>query len=192
MDPQTNDQMPTAVLKSEHQVILRVLRVLEHLVVRADRGEGFEADSFKKCVEFFRFFADACHHAKEEDLFFPVLESRGIPRDGGPIGVMLEEHRQARAHTKDMGDALEAVEGGDADGEQRFRAAARRYLDLLNNHIYKEDNVLFNMGDHVMTDDDQQTLCGKFCEVGCRAFGGKKREELARMADELESRWQLG
>lgn len=180
---------PSAVLKSEHRVIERVLRVLETLVVRSEQGEGFELESLKQCVEFFRLFADACHHAKEEDILFPVLEGRGIPREGGPIGVMLHEHAQARNFTKEMGAALTAFESGDSGAEARFRDAARQYLTLLVNHIYKEDNILFNMGDHVMTEADQTLLCGRFGEAGCRAFEGKQREELAAIADELEARW---
>lgn len=185
----TGVERPSAVLKSEHRVIERVLRVLETLVVRSEQGEGLEVESLKQCVEFFRLFADACHHAKEEDLLFPVLEERGIPRDGGPIGVMLYEHSQARMFTQQMGAALAAFENGDAGAEARFRDTARQYLTLLTNHIYKEDNVLFNMGDHVMTEADQTLLCGRFGEVGCRAFEGKNREELTAIADELEARW---
>lgn len=189
MSGSTESPRPSAVLKSEHRVIERVLRVLETLVARSEQGEGFEVESLKQCVEFFRLFADACHHAKEEDLLFPVLEERGIPRDGGPIGVMLYEHSQARMLTQQMGAALTAFEGGDGGAEARFRDTARQYLTLLTNHIYKEDNVLFNMGDHVMTEADQTLLCGRFGEVGCRAFEGKQREELAAIADELEARW---
>ena len=183
------EQQPTSVLRAEHQVILRVIDVLKRLVERSERGEGFESDAFSRCVEFFRFFADACHHAKEEDLLFPMLESRGVPREGGPIGVMLYEHQLARGYTREMGEALQANHRGEPEAQQQFHTAAREYIELLTNHISKEDNILFTMGDSMMTDDDQTTLCSKFCEVGCQAFGGKKREELARIADELESQW---
>ncbi|MCH7526644.1 MAG: hemerythrin domain-containing protein [Planctomycetes bacterium] len=179
-------QHPTTVLRSEHQTILRVIAVLERLVVRSEQGDGFEHAALRRCVEFFQLFADACHHAKEEELLFPVLEARGIPREGGPIGVMLYEHTLARRHTKEMADALGALDAGDKNAERRFNVAAHEYIELLTNHIHKEDNVLFDMGDRVMSDDDQTTLCKRFCEVGCRAFDGKKREELVQVADELE------
>jgi len=187
-----NDQTATSPcdeLRAEHQVILRVIEILKRLVGRFREGGAFERAAFGRCVEFFRLFADACHHAKEEDLLFPALESRGIPREGGPIGVMLEEHRQARALTKEMGDSLDALAQGDAAADSRFAAAADRYADLLMNHIFKEDNVLFNMGDRVLSAGDRKTLCSKFCEVGCGTFGGKKREELSAIADELDARW---
>jgi hemerythrin-like domain-containing protein len=187
-DPKMTDR-PSEVLRNEHQVILRVLRVLEHLVATSKSGGSFEKESLGECVAFFRLFADACHHAKEEDLLFPELEKRGIPRDGGPIGCMLEEHRMARAYTKAMGEALEAVDRGEEGAEKEFHEAAGQYFELLSNHIFKEDNVLFTMGDRVLTDEDQTSLCSKFCEVGCKSFGGKTREQLEQMADALESRW---
>lgn len=180
---------PTTVLRMEHQVILRVLGVLERLVKRSERGDGFEVEPLGRCVEFFRLFADACHHAKEEDLLFPVFEARGIPRDGGPIGVMLQEHQMARAYTRQMGEALGPAQSGESDSAQRFHEAAHQYIDLLTMHIGKEDNVLYPMGDRVMTSDDQNSLCSRFREVGCRAFDGKQREELERIADELEAQW---
>ncbi len=189
--PETKET-PCGVLRTEHQVILRVIAVLRRLVVRCESGAGFEIRCLKRCVEFFRLFADACHHAKEEDLLFPALEARGIPRDGGPIGCMLEEHRMAREYTRSMGEALDEIERGREEARGRFLTTARQYAELLTQHIDKEDTVLFNMGDRVLSVDEQASLCGKFCEVGCRTFGGKKREELARIADDLESRWPIG
>ncbi len=180
---------PVDELRTDHKVIQRVLAVLERLVGRARRGEGFEAESFGSAVEFFRLFADACHHAKEEDLLFPVLEARGIPKEGGPIGVMLEEHRLARGYTKDMGEALADIDGNGAEAEERFLSAADNYLLLLTNHIFKEDNVLFAMGDRVLSSADQEKLGLQFCDVGCRSFDGKTREQLEAIADELEARW---
>lgn len=180
---------PTVELSNEHTVIKRVLAVLERLIGRARRGEGFEAESLGSAVEFFRLFADACHHAKEEDLLFPVLEARGIPREGGPIGVMLEEHRLARGYTREMAEALAARERAAESAEARFLTAAEAYLGLLTDHIFKEDNVLFRMGEQALTADDQKSLSLQFCDVGCRSFDGKTRQQLEAIADDLESRW---
>jgi len=189
MNESTADRKPSRVLKDEHRIIERVLSVLQSLVAKMESGVNPECDALNHCVQFFRLFADACHHAKEEDLLFPVLESRGIPREGGPIGVMLHEHAQARGLTKEMGEALAEIEAGSADGKERFQTAARHYVSLLSNHIQKEDNILYVMGDRVMTAEDQDSLCSRFCEVGCRSFGGKRREELEALADDLENRW---
>ena len=162
--------------------------MLERLVTVGD-GDELEIPALGQCVEFFQLFADACHHAKEEDLLFPVLESRGVPNEGGPIGVMLHEHRLGRQYVGAMAAALERLGAGDATARSDLVRAAHDYLDLLRQHISKEDNVLFMMGDQVMTEADQTDLTARFCEAGCRAFGGKSGEELEAMAGELERTW---
>src|SRR3990172_2652590 len=116
-------ETPSGILRTEHQIIMRVVEVLHRLVARSREGRGFERAALARCVDFFRAFADACHHAKEEDLLFPVLESRGIPREGGPIGMMLYEHKLAREHTRAMAEALDAEQRGEASAVARFHEA---------------------------------------------------------------------
>jgi len=183
---------PSDVLKAEHQVILRAIRVLDHLVDQADTGANPDIDGCRQCVRIFRLFADACHHAKEEDLLFPALERCGIPKENGPIGVMLYEHSVARSLTRDMAEALDAHAGNDPEGAGRFITAARTYIELLTNHIYKEDNVLFAMGDRVLGDQDRSRLCQAFCEVACRKFEGSSAAELEGAVAALESRYPVG
>ena len=145
----SQSEPPVDTLKAEHQVILRVIRVLGTLMDRYEESGAFAESSLARCVEFIRLFADACHHGKEEDLLFPVLESRGIPREGGPIEVMLYEHQMARELTKEMSQALALFRTGDVAAKRQFCQAARNYIDLLTKHIFKEDNILFNMGARV-------------------------------------------
>ncbi len=179
--------LPVNMLRAEHQVILRVIRALGKFMDRFEQTGQFETAPLEKCVVFLRLFADACHHGKEEELLFPVLEARGIPRDGGPIGIMLYEHQIGRRLTKEMGDGLSLFQTGDVGATHAFCRAAREYIDLLTNHIFKEDNVLFTMGDRVMNPDDQGALATRFCAVNCQVFEGKRREQLHQIADELEA-----
>lgn len=181
-------EQPSATLRREHRTIERVLKVLSALVARHQAGGPFDAPSLARCVEFFRLFADACHHAKEEELLFPALESRGMPRDNGPIAVMLHEHAIGRRLTRAMADALDAHASSDPAAPARFNALAHEYITLLTQHIFKEDNVLFRMGDQLLTHDDQQSLCGRFCDLACRSFEGRNADQLQRIADDLERR----
>lgn len=184
-----SDPLSTAnTLRQEHRVIERVLRVLNRHVDRFEREKTFAATDLRDCVKFFRLFADACHHGKEEDLLFPVLEEHGLPHDSGPIAVMLHEHRIGRGLVKKMASELDAHDQGDEMAPLRFAAAAREYINLLVHHIYKEDHVLFVMGERSISADAERRLCGKFCDNDCGKFEGHTRAELERLADELELR----
>lgn len=181
-------QTPTGMLREEHQLILKVLDVLQVLLEKADGGE-WDLDAVQECVEFFRLFADACHHGKEEDLLFPELESRGMPRDGGPIAVMLFEHKQGRGFVQRMAKALEEARGGAAEPLTRLENAARSYLELLRAHIHKEDNVLFNMADQIVDRSGCDRLCAQYDVVCARHFEGQTKEQLEALASNLLGRY---
>ncbi len=179
---------PTGMLREEHQLILKVLDVLQALLEKGDAGE-WDLDAWRECVEFFRLFADACHHGKEEDLLFPELESRGMPRDGGPIAVMLFEHKQGRGFVAQMAKALEDAGGGEVEPLKRLEHAARAYLELLRAHIHKEDNVLFNMADQMVDKPGCDRLCAEYDVVCARHFEGRTKEQLEILAGNLLGRY---
>ena len=185
LPPEDPPAAPTQELRAEHRIIERVLRVLIALLALPD----FQADALRECITFFRLFADACHHGKEEDMLFPVLEKHGLPRETGPIAVMLREHAAGRALVAAMGRHLPAAESGDTVSQACFRELACDYVALLTQHIWKEDNVLFRMGEHQIGPAASAQLSGHFCNFRCREFEGRRREELISIADRLARRW---
>lgn len=177
---------PTGLLRDEHRSILRVLDVLERLLDRGEKEE-WDFDAIDDSIAFFRLFADACHHGKEEGLLFPELEAHGMPRDAGPIAVMLLEHQRGRAFVVQMARSLERARTGDAEEVGRLVNAGRGYINLLRNHILKEDNVLFNLADQIVAGQACQRLCNDYDTVCARRFEGRSKRELERLAAELET-----
>lgn len=182
--------MPTAIdlLKHEHRVIERALRALEGVCRRLDRGEHIPAETLTAFLGFIRTFADHCHHAKEEKHLFPALEQRGIPRAGGPIGVMLHEHEVGRGLVAELDRLAQAYQRGNPDAAQRFVEVARHYGDLLTNHIHKEDHVLFPMAQQVLDELTMRSLEQAFEQTEIE-LGADGHERYERLAAELESRW---
>lgn len=147
---------PTELLKEEHEIIKGGLDVLESFSkLELNR---ISTSDIKEILEFLSEFADKCHHAKEEDSLYPLGEKRGIPKDGGPIGVMLAEHDEGRKLRKSM---LEASKDLDKDFE-RFRESARSLVALLRQHIDKEDNILYPMIDSVLNNKDKEEVLEEF------------------------------
>jgi len=148
-------------LKTEHDLIERGLALLEKAVARIEVGQPLPEGFPEWAPRFFQQFADQCHHAKEEDVFFPVLKQRGIPEQGGPIGVMLHEHVLGRDCVGRMREASQA-QPFDA---RTFADAARQYIPLLRQHIFKENNILFRMAERVMSEADDADVTGRFSQV---------------------------
>lgn len=153
---------PTEVLMQEHRVIELVLSCLDRMADNCAAGHPLDVEAASQAIDFFRVFADQCHHGKEEDLLFPLLEAKGFSREQGPTGVMLHEHELGRRHVRGMADALKEFTLGDLAGRLLFVEHARAFSTLLRQHIQKEDHCLFAMADQALTDAEQHELCRSF------------------------------
>ena len=172
----------TLILRKEHDAILKMLDATEEAARRIDAGQTVAPDTLEGLLEFFRLFADRCHHGKEEDLLFPLLESRGLPRSGGPTGVMLREHDQGRALIRQMMEAGEASKSGDLAAPARWAKAARAYAELLRAHIAKENDILFVMAENMLSPEEQSNLAAAFERLEVEKMGAGTHERLhARM-----------
>ena len=194
MDGQENQRgagaRATSLLRDEHRQILEVVDVLDRLTDDMLTDRGPDLDSFARCVAFFRLFADACHHGKEEDLLFPELVARGFSTSQGPVAVMLDEHRRGRAFVAEMGAALDEIEAGEGDeAVDRLLGAAQGYSDLIRAHIGKEDGVLFEMADALVLGPPCRRLCDAYDVVECGRFEGRTKQELEEIARTLRLRY---
>jgi hemerythrin-like domain-containing protein len=177
----------TEVLRREHEAILKMLEVAEEAARRLDRGENVTPDTLAGLLEFFRLFADRCHHGKEEDLLFPLLEKKGLPRAGGPIGVMLGEHEHGRAFVGQMAAAAEDYAKSDSTARRRWAEAARGYAELLRQHIHKENDVLFMVAENLLTGAEQAELARAFERVEEEKLGPGTHERLHALMDRLSA-----
>ena len=182
----------TSELRTEHRAIERMLAVLEAAARQLEQGQRVRPEMLRQVVDFVRNFADRCHHAKEEENLFPRMEARGVPRQGGPIGVMLFEHEQGRAYVGAIAGAIDAYESGGQSAAPTIAENARGYVDLLRQHIMKEENVLFPMADRVLSPGDQAELDRRFEQIETERMGPGVHERYHRLLDELEREMGLG
>lgn len=175
----------TSILRQEHDAILRMLDAAEEAARLLDLGQRVAPETLAGLLEFFRLFADRCHHGKEEDLLFPLLEKKGLPRDGGPIGVMLAEHDQGRALIRQMAEAADAYGSSATPAGRSWAAAARSYAALLREHINKENNVLFVMAENLLSATEQSELARAFEKAEEEKMGAGTHERLHALMEKL-------
>jgi hemerythrin-like domain-containing protein len=164
-----------------------MIRVLEKISDRLEAGDRVDLGHLEKAVDFIKVFADKCHHGKEEDLLFPAMEKAGIPRTGGPLGVMLHEHVAGRGFVKALAEAIADIKKGDKAAGRRFAENARNYGALLSQHITKEDHILYPMADARLSKAQQDELSACFADVEEKVIGRGKHEEYQRLLKELEA-----
>jgi hemerythrin-like domain-containing protein len=174
---------PTQVLKAEHRLILKVVEALSNIARAVEGGAEVPAERIRKIVEFSRTFVDRCHHGKEETCLFPCMERRGVPREGGPIGVMLLEHDQGRALVRQISTLVDSGAGTSERG--RLMALCADYVALLTQHISKEDHILFAMAEHVLSESDEAEVLRGYDDVENVRMGPGVHDAMHRLADEV-------
>jgi len=148
----------TTALRSEHDHILAMIACLRAACAAAKNDGQFDSETFGTGLDFIRNYADAWHHAKEEEHLFPAMEGAGMPRQGGPIAVMLHEHVLGRSYARQIADHLDAATGGDDAARSVVLNYTMAYANLLTGHIQKENGILFNMADQMFTPEEQTRL----------------------------------
>jgi hemerythrin-like domain-containing protein len=175
---------PTAVLRQEHEAVIQMLGVAEQAAGKLERKEAVRPELLERIGEFFEVFVDKCHHGKEEELFFPALAKKGIPVNGGPIGVMLREHEEGRKLAKRMRESAGDYAKDDTAAGAAWASAARAYARLLREHILKENNVLFRMAEEILAPAEEEALTAQFETLEVEKMGRGTHEQLhARMAE---------
>ena len=167
----------TQDLKKEHEAILYVLQILDRMTGTGSRKPAELRHYYGEALYFLKIFADKCHHGKEENYLFKKLVDKGILNEGGPVGVMLQEHALGREYIAQMSRAL------DVNNIEEFNKAAANYLDLLRRHIDKENNVLFVIADKVLDEDEQKLIFEQFERYEEDIIGHGVHEKLHSMID---------
>ena len=177
----------TAPLRDDHETILSMLEVIERTVALLEDGQAVEAWVLDGLLEFLRVFVDRCHHGKEETVLFPALEANGIPRAGGPIGVMLGEHERGRDFVQRMEEAARAYATGTTTAGRDYAAIATRYAELVRQHIHKENNILFAMADACISAEEQLELAAGYDRIEAQRMGPGAYQRLHAKMEQLRS-----
>ncbi len=122
-------------------------------------------------------------------MLFEAMVAAGFSRQQGPVAVMLAEHEEGRRLTRAMSEAAQRLQGGDEAARAQVVENARGYVNLLRQHIWKEDNVLFPMADRSIPLAEQPKVEAEFDRIELEETGEglhEKYETLARaLAAEL-------
>jgi DUF438 domain-containing protein len=172
-------------LVAEHEMIERAMAVLKSNLEKID--EAIKAPlQMQRAIDFLLEFGDKIHNTKEEKFLFPLMGQKGMPVEGGPIGVMLMEHDAERNLLQRMMGELPNLVDATPVARQKFAADGFEYLTIRAEHIWKENDVLYAMGRKVFSDEDNTSLLGAFKTLDQQTYGDAAREHYAQMLAEVE------
>jgi len=149
----------TQILTKEHENILAVIDALNKECDALHNGKKIDKRLFEQIIGFIRNYADKLHHAKEEDILFKELCKDTVNLHCNPVQQMLYEHDLGR-------DFVRGIEAGVKENNVLgVIENSRNYAQLLQEHIFKEDNILYPLADECLSKEAKKLMLSKFINI---------------------------
>ncbi|MBK9245241.1 MAG: DUF438 domain-containing protein [Burkholderiales bacterium] len=174
------------LLKRDHEVTEQVFAAIEAKLAAA---EG-PAPALVGLLVDYMHYVDHCHNQKEELHLFPRLEAKGMPRHGGPLGVMLQEHERAREILARLVPLATAYAAGNRGNLAELRSAFGEYASLCKDHFWKENDILYPMALRMLGDTEAAEVVAGIEAVEA-SLGAGTRERYYRIAAEIVGQAEL-
>ncbi|MFY9910407.1 MAG: hemerythrin domain-containing protein [Candidatus Sulfotelmatobacter sp.] len=152
----------TEELEHEHRIIQQVVGGMAIIIEKLESGKEIDPAVLTDLSEFMQTFGDKCHHGKEEDYLFKLLEKKGVPVSGCPLAVLLHEHEKGRGLMADLKLTSETYIRTPRAGKEALIGTLRRLIELYPAHIWKEDYLLFPMTNKLLSESEQEELRAQF------------------------------
>ncbi len=169
----------TGILIEEHKTILRTLDVLNAMAHGVAAGQPLVREDIEDVLDILRSYADDLHQGKEEDVLFPVVTKACDKAKVASFQHMAFEHNQERALIESMADALSSSQG------ENFVRHAKHYVAIVRNHIYKEDNIVFEMVDDILSPEEDDRIVAAY-DTYEHAIDDKDLDKLMQRLRSLE------
>ncbi len=135
-------------LLREHRAAEEVLAALDSLLDSVALEPVWSANRCEAFARIRSFIARdlPLHQCKEDNVLFPALVGF-LPDDSGPLDVLRGEFVSISSEATRMVEHASALCVGEVvpKSTRSFLQAGRSFGQLLRDHIYKEDRVLFPM-----------------------------------------------
>lgn len=129
-------------LISEHTYIKELIYIMNYISSKDNFLVKYSKD-IDTVTNYLSEYADQFHHQKEEDLLFGLFRGKEI------VEAMYEEHDIGRNLRKNI---LESTT------DENAKKYILEFVEMLSNHIYKEDNVLFPYLDKLLSEEEKEEL----------------------------------
>lgn len=113
------------------------------------RFQQLKREAFPEAKQYFKVFIKGLkrHIVWEEDVLFPLFESKTGMQNTGPTEVMREEHRRIGALLERIHDKVRKADPSSDDDEEML-------LEVLGGHNHKEEMILYPAIDQTITEEE--------------------------------------
>ncbi|MEI6241954.1 MAG: hemerythrin domain-containing protein [Chlamydiota bacterium] len=131
---------PLSFLIHEHILIEKALALFDDLL----HTSVTQVEVLDRLVDFFRTYADRCHHGKEENILFTQSREKTLTPELKKLLEDLEfDHKKGRSLVTLIDDTNQFFKKGDFTLKDHCIKNIKELLSLYFRHIEKENTIFF-------------------------------------------------
>ena len=174
--------LPIGPLMMEHRLIERMVSMVElesRRIIETKKGDFLLIDT---AIDFFRTYADRCHHGKEEAILFRELAAKDLS-DGhrALMDELIKEHVSARKTVNALENEKESFLKGDVGALNEISGILNELAQLYPKHILKEDKEFFYPCMKYFTVEEQEKMVLEFAEFDKNMIYERYRKTMSEM-----------
>ena len=170
--------LPVDLLMSEHRLIERMITLTQKEIERVTETREVNPNFIIVAVDFFRSYADRCHHGKEEGILFKGLSQKQLANtDDKMMRALILEHAYARKTVSSLESFKESYVTGNIEASKNILQLMKELVEFYPVHIKKEDTQFFYPSMSYFTPQEQEEMLREFLDFD-RNFIHKKYQQI--------------
>jgi len=178
---------PTEDLKYEHKAITLMLNVMSNISKNIKEKKVFYTNDVEKIVDFLTVYVDKCHRNKEEAVFYPALLLSKHPFKN--IGLIINEHSIGKSYLDEILCCIENCKIGSTFSCERIADCISNYVQLIQEHIKKEEDDYFPEANKALSDEAQHEISKQFKIINDGFVGLGIHNRYNELLKSLESKY---
>jgi rubredoxin/hemerythrin-like domain-containing protein len=157
--------LPIGLLMKEHRLIEELVSDLQLELTREKAKKTVNFPFLDLSIDFFRTYADHCHHGKEQNILFRELVKKPLSVEHSRImNELIADHVYARKTVTELVDAKADFAQGVAVSIEKISGILERLVELYPKHIAKEDKLFFYQAMFYFSAEEQKKIMQEFWE----------------------------
>ncbi len=142
------------ILLEEHKLLLQAIETTRQIQKIEDNEIYYT--QIRGIILFFRNFTEIYHHPKEDDILYPLLRNRSVIISPELLYEVCDNHDDFKSMIADIEDTYLFYH------YDQLRNATDIYIQALEKHIKKEDEVVLSIAATLLNEDELETVLREF------------------------------
>ncbi len=155
--------LPIGLLMKEHRLIEELVSGVQTELSREMEQKTVNFGFLEVAIDFFRTYADKCHHGKEENILFRELEKKQLSTElRKTMQELMDEHIFARKTVNELEASKAEFASGNVESISGIITNLKKLVEFYPKHIAKEDKTFFYPVMAALSKEEQDRMMQEF------------------------------